>query len=250
MIIKGACSGWHVVLLGVAMVFLSPGGSTIAAESDPETVVLLHGLGRTHRAMAPLERRLRAEGFEVHNLRYASTGGEPGELVRAVRSSWESCCSDARVVHFVGHSLGGILVRAMLAEDRPENLGRVVQLASPNQGSEWVDLLGRTPFLAWSLGPTATELGTGMGNFPSTLPAPDYELGVIAGTRSVNPLGSLLLPDPNDGTVTVESTRLAGMADFLIVPHSHTFIMRSGEVAAQVAHFLRDGEFSAPDTGH
>ena len=84
------------------MVFLSPGGSTIAAESDPETVVLLHGLGRTHRAMAPLERRLRAEGFEVHNLRYASTGGEPGELVRAVRSSWESCCSDARVVHFVG----------------------------------------------------------------------------------------------------------------------------------------------------
>ncbi len=217
------------------------------AESEPaaeaETVVLLHGLGRTDRAMRPLEERLEEAGFRVHSLRYASTEAPPERLLEDVRRKVDACCADARVLHFVGHSLGAILTRALLAEAPRPNLGRVVMLAPPNRGSELVDALSETALFAWVLGPTAEELGTDPESLPNRLPAPDYEFGVIAGAGTLNPVGSYVLPDEDDGTVSVERTRLDGMTDFLLVSSSHSFIMRSEEVARQVIHFLRHGRF-------
>ena len=155
-------------------------------------------------------------------------------------------CPEGAKIHFVTHSLGGILVRAYLAEHEPPNLGRVVMLAPPNKGSEFVDVLGRTAPFRWALGPTAVELGTEPDSLPNRLPTPDYEVGIIAGTRSINPLGGLVVPGESDGTVSVSSTRLHGMSDFIELPVSHTFIMYSDEAAEQAVAFLREGRFQRP----
>jgi triacylglycerol lipase len=219
-----------------------------------ESVVLLHGLGRSAAAMNPLAEHLRAAGFETHNLDYPSTDHTPAELVAWLDDALTTCCEHTQgALHFVTHSLGGILVRAQLEAKRPPQLGRVVLIAPPNHGSEIVDnLVGNALFEA-ALGPTGSDLGTAPDSFPNRIGPPDYEVGVIAGSESINPVGTVLLPDENDGTVSVESTRLEGATDFILVKANHTFIMQETEVAEQVVHFLRNGRFdhgpkpAAPD---
>jgi hypothetical protein len=116
-------------------------------------------------------------------------------------------------------------------------------LAPPNHGSELADWLQGSRTLSALLGPTATQLGTGAGSLPNRLPPADFEVGVIAGNGSWNPLGSRLIPGEDDGTVSVESTRLDGMRDFLLLPVSHTRLLTSREAAAQALAFLRGGRF-------
>lgn len=215
-------------------------------ESPPggESVVLLHGLGRTAAAMDPLAKRLRAAGFETHNLDYPSTDRTPDELVAWLDRALTDCCEHTPgALHFVTHSLGGILVRAQLEAKRPERLGRVVLIAPPNHGSEIVDSLAGFALFEAVLGPTGSALGTGPDSFPNRIGPPDYEVGVIAGNDSINPLGAVLLPEANDGTVSVESTRLEGATDFIEMRSNHTFIMQDDAVADQVIHFLQHGRF-------
>ncbi|HVN39411.1 MAG TPA: alpha/beta fold hydrolase [Myxococcota bacterium] len=228
------------LLLGCVIASPATAQEPAAAGTTPETVVLVHGLYRSERSMAPLASRLEAAGYAVQNLRYASTRGTPDELEAVLEEQVRQCCADAARVDFVTHSLGGILVRAMLARHAPANLGRVVMLAPPNHGSELVDWLGP---LGFALGPTGRELGTAPTSLPNRLPPPSYSLGVIAGTFSWNPIGSLVLPGASDGTVSVASTRLDGMTDFVALPTSHTFILRSDAAADRVLEFLRAGRF-------
>ena len=155
-----------------------------------------------------------------------------------------SCCAWSGRVSFVTHSLGGVMVRAYLAQHPMPQLGRVVMLAPPNHGSEYVDVAGDWRLFAGLLGPTAAQLGTAPTSLPNRLPGADFEVGVIAGTGNVNPLGAMLIDGTDDGTVSVASTRLAGMRDFIEVPVSHTFIMRNREVARQTIEFLRSGHFA------
>ena len=215
-----------------------------------EAVVLLHGLGRSARSMAGLGRRLADEGYAVLNLAYPSRRHAPEALMDHVGAEIRTHVSDDRRLHFVTHSLGGILVRALLAKETPPNLGRTVMLAPPNKGSEIADLLGERPPFRWMLGPTLPRLGTHDESLPRSLPAAEFELGVIAGNRPVNPLSAALVASPNDGIVSVESTRIDGMADFIVVNRSHTFIMYASEVKDEVAHFLREGCFSRSETDH
>ena len=212
----------------------------IAEVAWADHVLLVHGLGRSERSMRPLEQHLREAGYVVHNVGYPSTSEGPDELIAHVARSVDECRaeSDAKI-HFVTHSMGGILVRAYLSENRPEELGRVVQLAPPNHGSELVDRLGK--YKKW-LGPTGRELGTDDDSLPNRLELPDYDLGVIAGRGSISLL-STMIPGPDDGRVSVESARLPGAKDFLLIDASHTFIMRREEVAFQVDRFLQTGRF-------
>ena len=233
------------VLLAGCLAAARPAGPPAAnpAAADAEAVVLLHGLGRSDRAMRSLARRLAATGFRVHNLRYRSLTRAPDALAADLHAMLGECCADAGRVHFVTHSLGGVLLRAYLAEHALPNRGRVVMLAPPNRGSELGDLVARSRILRAVLGPTGRQLGTAGGSLPNRLPPADFELGVVAGTRSWNPLGSWLIGDADDGIVAVASTRLEGMADFIALPVSHTAMPRSERAAAEAAHFLRHGRF-------
>ncbi len=212
---------------------------------EPETVVLVHGFGRRPASMAPLGRDLVAAGYHVINVGYDSWN-DPVELSKQLRDAVDACCYGfAEQVHFVTHSLGGILVRKYLADHSPGHRGRVVMLSPPNQGSQIVDRVSTMPFLQALLGPTAGDLGTDPESLPNRLGPATFELGIITGDRSLNPFYSWLIPGPDDGKVAVESAALEGAAGLLVVPYSHSFIMNRQTVVSEVIYFLREGRFSA-----
>ena len=227
----------------------SPGSACGPAWALPDEsaggyVILLHGLGRTHSSMQVLEEHLAGEGFRVINLDYPSRHCSIEQLAGILKQGIEqNCTAGEKKIHFVTHSLGGMILLSYVQQHRPEQLGRVVMLCPPGSGSELVDVAGENWLFELITGPAGSQLGTDSSSFPQSLAPVDFELGVIAGDKSLNPLYSLLIPGKDDGKVSVERAKVAGMADFLVLPHSHTFIMRSSETAEQVVYFLRNGRF-------
>lgn len=216
-----------------------------------DTVVLLHGLGRTDLSMLRMKLDLEGRGYRVVNLDYPSTQHSIEVLAEeTLAPEIAECCADSDgKLHFVTHSMGGIVLRHYLAEHQLSNLGRVVMLSPPNQGSEIADWVAENPMLEALMGPAVEELGTEASSLPNQLGPVEFELGVIAGNRTLNPIFSRMIPGEDDGKVAVDRTRVRGMADFLVVPHSHTYIMMSDEVISQVAHFLEHGRFLRDTTG-
>jgi pimeloyl-ACP methyl ester carboxylesterase len=210
-----------------------------------EKVILLHGLGRTRWSFWRLEQALRHDGYAVVNRTYPSRAHPIVALARDWLAPLIAAQGAAPRLHLVTHSMGGILLRCYLRDHPVPNLGRVVMLAPPNAGSELADRLKPTWLYRTINGPAGQELGT--EDLPRALgpwPAGQGELGIIAGDRSLNPLFSSWLPGPSDGKVTVASTRLAGMADFMVVPSSHTWLAWRGAVIRQIRLFLRSGRFA------
>ena len=224
--------------LVLVMLFAAP-----AARAD--CVVLLHGLARSEASMLVLQEVLEFHGYRVINEGYPSEDAPIEDLVRYVAESAALCGSER--MHFVTHSLGGILVRAWLAQAHPANLGRVVMLAPPNHGSEIVDTLDGNRMLrdlaTFFNGPATHELGTDDQSVPNQLPPVDFDLGVIAGDVPINPLGAAVIDGPSDGTVSVESTRVEGMRDHIVINASHTLIMMNPVAMAEVLEYLRNGVF-------
>ncbi len=210
-----------------------------------ECVILLHGLMRTPSSMARFAEALQEEGFLVVNQGYPSRSLPIQELSHlAIERDLQACReAGAQRVHFVTHSLGGILVRYYLSEKSIPELGRIVMLAPPNQGSTLGDLVEAFPELVDIIGPAGFQLGTSEDSVPLALGPATYEVGIITGDHTINPILSAWLGAPNDGKVTVESARLQGMKDFLVVPVSHPFIMRTDYVIGQTIYFLYFGKF-------
>ena len=215
-----------------------------------ECVILLHGLARTSASMDKMEQRLDEAGYSVVNIDYPSRELTIEELAPlAVDEGLLGCRRTAGLsrIHFVAHSLGGILVRKYLNEHEIPELGRVVMLGPPNQGSDAADELGGLPGFDWINGPAGRQLGKGEASVPLALGPADFELGVIAGSRTIDPVGSAVLEDPDDGKVSVFDTRLEGMDDFVVVEHSHAFLMRMQKPIELTIRFLQTGSFELPD---
>ncbi|KIO35010.1 esterase/lipase family protein [Shewanella sp. cp20] len=207
-----------------------------------ESVVLLHGLARSRASMEKMANALSAKGYQCVNMGYPSTQFDIETLAgEHIDKALSACRGDK--IHFVTHSMGGILVRQYLSQHALPALGRVVMLGPPNGGSEVVDRLRKMPGFRLVNGPAGMQLGTEACSVPNRLGKADFDLGVIAGNRSVNLLLSTLLPGPNDGKVTVARTRLKGMRDHISLAVTHPFMMNNARVIAQTAHFLAHGCF-------
>lgn len=234
-----------MILLSLIMTEPSFADPAQPKKGDCQAVILLHGLARTKASMASLENNLKRQGFAVINMGYPSRSKPIQMLSETIIPRAVKLCKkkEARQIHFVTHSMGGILVRDYLSKNRITGLGRVVMLSPPNHGSDVVEKFKDISIFKWFHGPAWQQLGTAPDSVPNRLPAPDYEVGVITGDRSVNPILSFITPGKDDGKVSVESARLEGMKDFLVVHSAHPFIMNDPIVHDQVCTFLLTGRF-------
>lgn len=242
-----ALAALFFLLIPVCIPAAAETGSNAAFENgSTECVILLHGFGRTPHSMKKMARHLEALGYSVWNEGYPSTEKPIRELVSdhvAAAVRWANAMG-AEKIHFVTHSLGGILVRVYLQENSLPDGSRIVMLAPPNRGSQVADRLSAVFLYRWLMGPVGQELGTDVDSVPNSLGPVAADIGIIAGTRSMEPWFSMMLPGQDDGKVAVESTKLSEMNDFLTVKSTHPFIMRSPEVINQTVFYLRNGRFS------
>jgi len=215
-----------------------------AADEHSDYIVLLHGIARGSQSMEKMATRLTQAGYHVINIDYLSQEYTIDRLADNIYTQLAPLTKDTHYnIHFVGHSMGGLVIRAIIKRHRPENLGRVVMLGTPNQGSEVADFLKNNILFQNFYGPAGLQLSTDQRGIANLFGPVDFDLGIIAGTRSIDPLSSVMLPGRDDGKVTVERTKLKGMKDHVILPTTHTFMMRNNRVIAQTEHFLKHGTF-------
>ena len=234
------------------------GCSQTTASSQPAhqaCVALLHGLARTSNSMNAMAQALKEAGYHTINIDYESRKHPIEQLAmqvipEAVQRSKDAKCS---TLHFVTHSMGGIVLRYYLAQHPIDNLGRVVMLSPPNQGSQAADILRNNTLYQWFNGPAGKQMITGPAGITAALGPVNFPVGIITGNEHTlfDAYFSNIITGEDDGKVSVESAKVEGMTDFLVVPYPHTYIMNKKEVIAQTIHFLQQGRFknrvSSPD---
>jgi len=214
--------------------------------NESNHVILLHGLARTKRSMSKLEKYLVNNGYNVLNFGYDSRDKTIEELADDIFPEAVELCrkKGAKKIHFITHSMGGILVRYWLKSNKINELGRVVMLSPPNGGSEIVDLLKNNIIFKWLNGPAGQQLGTDINSIPNKLGKINFEAGIITGDFSINLILSLIIPGDDDGKVSVKNAMVYGMKDFLVIHSSHPFIMKNDRAISESVHFLKYGVFS------
>jgi predicted alpha/beta hydrolase family esterase len=216
---------------------------TISASGSDDCVILLHGLGRTRCSMFKLEEALKSHHYIVINQNYPSTKKSMEEVAEVYIPFMVTQClkHHPKHIHFVTHSIGGIILERYLEKNRLPQLDHIVMMSPPNHGSPWVDLFQNKWFLEFLLGPSIDQLATSKRDI-SLIQGP-YKIGVIAGSYNLNPLGRIVFNEPNDGKVAVSSTKMRQMDDFIALPVTHTFMMRNNRVEKQILYFLQHGHF-------
>jgi triacylglycerol esterase/lipase EstA (alpha/beta hydrolase family) len=225
-------------------IFLTPSSPQAAnIKNDGDYVVILHGIARSHKHMKKLANYLEANGFDVINLDYPSTTHKIEKLTQILGKKISEKVTEDKPLHLVGYSMGGLMTRALIHKYNYKNLGRVVQLAPPNQGSEIADFLKNFWPYKKIFGPAGQQLITDQSAVQDIFGEVTYELGIIAGNATIDPVSSAIIPGENDGKVAVERTKLEGMADHITVNASHTFFPYNKEVWFQTLFFIQNGNF-------
>ncbi|HEV7279064.1 MAG TPA: alpha/beta hydrolase [Pirellulaceae bacterium] len=220
-----------------------------------EVVICLHGLCRTRGSMASIARTIEEEtGFEAINIGYASSR-EPIDAHAATLERMLARMPEVERVHFVGHSMGNLVVRRFLARrasgvstaTKPE-IGRIVMIAPPNQGSRVAGFFAKNPLFGMIWGKSGKEIAGWTSQLQRELEIPDgVEFGIIAGTNDWGQGYNPLLSGNDDLIVSVEETKLPGAADFRATPALHSFIMHDRSVKQLAVRFLQTGLFGAPE---
>ncbi len=207
-------------------------------------VILLHGIFRTHRSMGGMASYLKRHGFKTFHIGYPSTRQSIEQIVETIHPRIEKFTHETEgCVHFVGYSMGGLITRAYLTKYKVPKLGRVVMAGTPNHGSEVADFIRDRWLYKKLYGPAGQQLVTRLPNTETLLGAVHYELGIIAGNKTADFIGSRIIGKENDGKVSVESTKLAGMKEHIVIPVSHVYMPHSAKVRKLVRRFLQDGHF-------
>lgn len=222
------------------------------AMKEVKLIVLLHGILRSKTDMLLLNKTFQNHGYETLNILYPSREQSLEELASFVHEKIRNYMDEHsdRVVklHFVTHSMGGLITRYYIATYNPQNLESVVMLGPPNTGSEFADWLQETEILApifkTVFGPAGQQLGTKYTHIDKDI---HYPLGVIAGNLSINPLAPWVLEGEHDGIVPVERTKIDGMADHIVMPATHSFMMFNTDVIDQALYFLQHHKFNRND---
>lgn len=205
------------------------------------TIVLLHGQGRTRLSMVVLGKRFRSAGYQTLNFPYNQTIRSldeiSGQLVEFIGQKVKT--SD---YHLIGHSLGNVIIRNAFRKDYPAGLGKIVMLAPPNQPAHLAKRLKKNLIYRLFTGDSGQKLSE--EKFYRDLPIPRVPFGVIAGDKGQ----SLTFSEPNDGVVTVGSTKLEGMADWILLHHGHTFIMNCKDTFEHCVRFVESGRFKQPES--
>lgn len=209
-----------------------------------KAVILVHGIIRSSKSFAQMQKDLREKGFEVFGFDYPSTRISISESARYLAKVIESL-EGIDEINFVVHSMGGLVVRSYLAQADPpdERIRRMVMLGVPNQGAEMADKLKQLGLYRLIYGPAGQQLVTDNEALISSLPIPEFEFGIIAGARGTEGGFNPLIPGDDDGTVEVERAKLPGAADFTKVKVLHSFLVRDPEVVDLTQRFLIEGKF-------
>ncbi|MFC4269990.1 alpha/beta fold hydrolase [Sneathiella chungangensis] len=237
-----------ILILLIAQFMILPVNTSIAKdERNLGLVILVHGLARSSNAMWLIGQRLEKAGYRTCAIDYPSMTESIENTQATISSEIERCIKSnntAEIVHFVTHSLGGPLARDYLSSAPLKNMGRMVMLSPPNHGSDLVEHFGHWKYFRSVLGPIASELTADHSSWLAHLPVPNYEIGVLAGNYTFNPIAAYLLDGKDDGAVTIEDMKLEGMADFMEVSATHVTIRYSSIASRQISYFLNQGHFA------
>ncbi len=214
------------------------------SSSKSEYVVILHGIFVNAYYMHSLASYLANKGYEVINISYPSTKYNLEEIANFVEKEIKKYVTEHdRTVNFIGYSLGGVVLRVLFNQYRPQCMGRVVQIGTPNKGSEVADHYKNSKFFGWLLGPIIKELVTDQEHVKHLFAPVDYQLGIIASKKSRNNLFRKLFDGEHDGLVSVSSALLEGSKDNCVVDATHEFMPFNRTIIEQTAAFIEDGHF-------
>ncbi len=221
------------------------------AQAQKGLVVILHGILRSNMDMGLIEKRFKKSGYATLNIQYPSREQPLEELSDFVHQkiTTNSGYTHQTKLFFVTHSMGGLIARYYIAQQKPDCLEKVVMLSPPNSGSELANWLSETEVLAplfkTIFGPAGQQLRTDYAHIDTKI---DFPLGIIAGSKSINPLAPWVLEGEHDGIVPVERTKIEGMSDHIVIPATHSFMMFNNEVIEQALHFIENGHFNHSQT--
>lgn len=238
-----------IIVITISLIFLTNCSVNTRVinntHNNGDYVVVLHAILTNNWYMQSLSNHLSAQGYEVINVNYPSTKYNLQELKSIIIKDIKNHVKDDKPVHFVGFSMGGLLLRATLNEYRPKQMGRVVHIATPNNGSILADKVKDQELFKLFYGPAGQQLITDQSEFKNIFGEVDYELGVISGSGSYNVFLNGLFDGDHDGRVSVKSTQIKGMKDHIKVKGVHSIMPFLSQVQEQTSNFIKDGRFKA-----